>query len=523
MFLIENEIINNSINFKTYDLNNTKNKKIINYLDLFNEFKKGGIFLIDNLNISKNAIIDLCFRNNLKNIKLNEKLKDNEFQIVNDTSNFYLIKIKKDKKIYEFRDLEKVTGGIDLKKINNNKILAIKNLVDNLIDLGLFGLTLGNSARRLWMFKFRGAVEVRGVRYNSENINDDMLTYIQGTNNGGLNILNERFKGVICKNTLSIDCNSLYGFIAENYNLPFGNPVFMTLNEYKNQSVYKTAIFKVLIKKAKIKSGFVPCWGLKLKGERINKEYPSIFKDRICFLWEHELKTYKKYYDINYSVMQVLAFKVRGKLLNPFIDHFKEIKEKSENKTQVMIAKRVIPAFIGKFGSNQIRVNELVDKNGEVAEIYSNESRDFYLPLYTFITSMSQVYMIDFIQLFGIDNFIYTDTDSITAFSKATAWEIIPFDPHKFGYFKIESKNKKFIALQTKVYAKEDIDGEIKNVASGVKIKKEKSCERFFKGVEFVFQIFTFEGGSIIPKIENRVVKIKNERYNILKNERREK
>lgn len=499
---------NGELNFVITPFKNVRKHFSIHIYNFLNE-ARGGIYIFEDLDIAKNAVIDMLLREHFVNVRLSEeKLKNYQFQIVSDDSRCFQIRFRHKNQLFDFRSFSKVAGGLDTKKVNNNKYVAVKNIVEALDRMKILSVTLGSGIRQLWINKFNGAVEVRGKRYNTKEIDEEMYRYIQGTNNGGLCVANPRFRGKIMKDTITIDKNAHYASMALKYALPCDTPVFMTPEEYVAQKQYTTGIFKVHVKEAAIRSGFVPTWGFKEKGQRVEKEYLAHFKNKIVYLWQHELKYYEKYYKMNYRIMRVLAFKRRKALLNPIIEHFIQIKENAEDPTERIIAKRAIPALIGKFGSCRYRINEIYTESG--TEKYDMKSDDFYLPLFTYITSRAACDIGTYIQAFGIDEFIYSDTDSITAKGQSQVYGILEFNKSKTGCFKLESVNKEFIVLKNKVYAKRLDDGTLKNVVSGVSIKRPKTPEQFYNGVEFSFEIYDCSG--IVPKAETKVVKFANKK-----------
>lgn len=506
MKFVEYKFDNGELNFVVTNLKNTRKHRSIHVYNFIQE-SKGGIYIFEDLDLAKNIIIDMLLKEHFVNIKLSEpQLKNYQFHIVSDDSRCFQIRFRYKNQLFDFRSLVKVIGGIDTKTVNNNKYIAVKNLMEALQRMNLFGVTLGSAIRSLWIKKFKGAVEVRGKRYNTKEINDEMYQYIQGTNNGGLCVANPRYKGKIMKDTVTIDKNAHYAAMALKYALPCDTPVFMSPEEYCNQTRYTTGIFKVHIKEAVIRKDCVPTWGFKIKGARVEKEYLARFNNKIVYLWQHELKYYEKYYKINYRIMRVLCFKRRKGLLNPIIEHFIGIKENTQDPTERIIAKRAIPALIGKFGSCRYRINELYSENG--SEKYDMKSDDFYLPLFTYITSRATCDIGTYIQAFGMDDFIYSDTDSITAKGSSEVYGILEYDQYKTGCFKLESENSDFIVLKNKVYCKRMKDGTIKNVVSGVHISKPRTPEQFYNGVEFSFEIVDCSG--IIPKSEKKIVKFSN-------------
>ena len=135
---------NGELNFVITSFKNVRKHFSIHIYNFLNE-AKGGIYIFEDLDIAKNAVVDMLLREHFVNVKLSEeKLKNYQFQIVSDDSRCFQIRFRHKNQLFDFRSFSKVAGGLDTKKVNNNKYVAVKNIVEALDRMKILSVTLGS-------------------------------------------------------------------------------------------------------------------------------------------------------------------------------------------------------------------------------------------------------------------------------------------------------------------------------------------------------------------------------------------
>lgn len=349
-------------------------------------------------------------------------------------------------------------------------------------SLGFTGITAGGAVRHYWKNKFNGWY-ITNYKLNTKNISEEDYKIIENSLRGGLCVLNDKYKNKMLNNTFTIDINSLYPYIALYYCLPYDNPVnidYLDAEQLKTAEKthfkYKTCIYKVDITKCKIKPNKIKWLAFKDKNKTI---YPDRIRN-IVYLWDFELERLKIDYDLKeYQILNALCFKVRRGTFDDIFENLKAMKESAEkNSASYKLSKQYLNSFLGKFATKKTRTYDTFklsseDKTGEIndIELSTTEAQtddNYYLPLFSYITARGRVFMAEYINdVIGYENFIYCDTDSITAFN-CGGLKAIEKDASKFGYFRIESENVKAVFKKPKFYCKETKEGEIKGVCAGI-------------------------------------------------------
>lgn len=167
----------------------------------------------------------------------------------------------------------------------------------------------------------------------------------------------------------------------------------------------------------------------------------------------------------------------------------------------VAFAKLCLNSSYGKFGSkadrnitNTItdeygikRFTTSTDKENHISEDY--QAKEYYRPMASFITAYGRLQIWNAILSLGIENFLYTDTDSIyCTLSKEVAEKRLlkgGFDIDKkiLGAFDNEHNFKKFKGLSQKKYMLQEVTGEIDCRCSGCpKDVQKELCKEGFGG-----------------------------------------
>ena len=369
-----------------------------------------------------------------------------------------------------------------------NYILELEKKAEK---MGFEGCTAGGAVRHYWKKNYNGWYLTK-YKYNTLDICDEHLRIIDYSLRGGLCLLNIEYKNKMLYNTITIDINSLYPYIALSNALPYDKPVY--INYLSNEDLktaekihfkYKTCIYKIEFLKAEIKPKNMAWLGFRDRNKTI---YPSKLRC-ITYIWDFELERILKDYNVKeYNILGALCFKVRKGSFDDIFKQLKELKETTaKGSVENRLAKQYLNSFLGKFATKRNRAYDTfkLDEHDNVVIATTEEqiSNEYYLPLFSYITAKARVFMASYINdIIEKHNFVYCDTDSITAFN-CNGLKSIELDKKKFGYFKLESYNEKAVFKKPKFYCKQTTDGEIKSVLAGINNEEINiNCEEFKKG-----------------------------------------
>lgn len=231
----------------------------------------------------------------------------------------------------------------------------------------------------------------------------------------------------------------------------------------------------------------------------------TLTKDSVIWMYDEEYAYFKQAYSGKYEIEN--TFSIYGKKVdNEYVKLFYNLKNayKKTNLLYYNLAKLLMNSVTGKFGqkafydnevlypkkiyeyanewwtdivdvtyenkqricqTNKIKVRKSLDKSFPHHKVYYNDISQIthynnFLAV-SYITSLVRIKIYSAINYFKIDNWVYSDTDSLKIISndytlkhmKDFEW----YDEDKLGYFKNEGNSKEFIVFHSKAYcAKKD-------------------------------------------------------------------
>lgn len=296
-----------------------------------------------------------------------------------------------------------------------------------------------------------------------------------------VNFINKTIKQPVWYN----DVNSLYPFVMSTYDLPYGEPIAFE-DKYIFDKEYPYYVQKIKVNMCLRENG-IPCILNKSKGVNCNyivdtQENTSCGSLIELTLTNFDLELMFKNYEIfDIKYCGGYKFRVRNDMFTGYINKFYEMKETATiegNGALRCIAKLFLNSLYGKFGQNPVRRRKLpyIDIENKV-KFYKTEktiSKKFnYLPVAVFITALARYKVINDIMKIGIDNWVYTDTDSILSL---TPFPCDMVDDKKLGKYKVEQIFKKCRILGPKTYYGINTRNEITAKACGC---NKKALENF--------------------------------------------
>lgn len=418
-------------------------------------------------------------------------LKNTKGRFINFIDSLKLIPFSAEKIAKDF-DLDLVKGKIDYCKYRpygykptdaeiaycRNDVEIIGKAMKIMLDEGYDKLTLSANAYDVFQKMTKKQNWNKWFGEWETNCDLELDKNIRAAYRGGFCQCNSKYINKTIKQpTYYFDVNSLYPYVMGNYDLPYGQPVEYNGN-YKEDPEHPLYIQQISVD-MELKEGGIPCILNKNKQLGNGKYIIDTAQQADCgnvinlTLTKYDLELMYKNYNI-YSIKYIKGwkFKARRDMFVNYVKKYYDMKvkaDKSGNRVQRTIAKLFLNSLYGKFGQNPKRAKKYpkLGEDGLIRLKYDPEldesepqyriaKKFHYLPVAVFITSIARHMIINDILSIGVDNWIYSDTDSIIT--------LVPLPSNrlsqtKLGKYKIEHIMKKFKCLGQKTYYGIDING----------------------------------------------------------------
>lgn len=371
------------------------------------------------------------------------------------------------------------------------------------MDYGKQSLTTASDAFKVFRETVNGVSGGRFERFYRP-LEPELDNIIRPAYRGGFTYLNPRHQKQMLKGVDVIDVNSMYPAQMYNRLLPHSEPRVIDDGEVNVTSVYPLGIQIFSVSSCKLNEGYAPFLSTSntllhaaAYLSEISEDLP--LEKRTFSLTLEEFALFKRSY--SYEGLRLsggFIFKARKDMFRPYIDKYWKLKS-DPNPTIKTIGKLFLNALYGKFaeGYEKKTFNVYYDE-GLKYELAETEIRPCgYLPVGIFITSYARCFLLETIHSIGIDNFIYTDTDSIHYFKRDNNDESIHMHPSELGAWDHESHFERAYYIRAKRYCGEILtsDGEVKLkiACAGIKVNALK---------EQIQRIEDFKSGRPIKTIE---------------------
>ena len=303
---------------------------------------------------------------------------------------------------------------------------------------------------------------------------------------GGFTYLNDVYKEKETKEGIVLDVNSLYPSCMKYEKLPFGEPLYFN-GKYEYDMLYPLYVqtFSCMFK---IKKNKIPTIQIKNNLSFLPNEYIKSSEGDIVTLTltNIDIELFFEHYDV-YEITYHSGWKFRAikGLFTSYIDYWSEQKinaKRDKNDALYRISKLMLNSLYGKFGLNpDVRGKyPYLDENEVVRyAMYPKETRNaIYIPVASFITSYARKKTIttsqrikDYtINKYGIDYYIYSDTDSIHLLNidESELSSFVDIDDYRLGAWKLESKFKRGKYLRQKCYIELGYDDKLNVTIAGL-------------------------------------------------------
>lgn len=504
------------------EIGNVDNFKYGNSIDEFIRFckdkKENYVLYFHNLKFDGEYIFNYLLNNGYECIKTKKERRDNTFTtLISDTGQFYSIEI-----FFETQNkkhINKVTIYDSLKILNFSveQIAKDFNLPIRKLELDYkANREIGHILTEHEIDYIRNDVEIMAraleIMFNQnltkmtigsdaldnyKKMNKNFKKYfpilpyeidkdIRRSYKGGFTYLNDVYKEKETADGIVLDVNSLYPSVMKYEKLPFGEPLFFE-GKYEYDLLYPLYV-QTLSCTFNIKENKIPTIQIKNNLAFIPNEYiKSSDGDVVTLtLTNIDLELFFEHYDVD-VIEYHGGWKFRSikGLFSGYIDYWSSQKiqaKKDKNDALYRISKLMLNSLYGKFGLNpDVRGKfPYLNEDGIVKYgMYPKEIREsIYIPVASFITSYARRKTITTSQSikdyttnkYGIDYYIYSDTDSIHLLNidENELSSFVDIDDYKLGAWKLESKFKRGKYLRQKCYIELGYDDRLNVTVAGL-------------------------------------------------------
>ena len=228
---------------------------------------------------------------------------------------------------------------------------------------------------------------------------------------GGINCLNENFKGKEIRNLYKYDKNSYFAYVMKYGNMPIGHKY---LKQGKPDTNKDVLVHVRLTGRARFK-GVYPYKNATGDAMEMMLKYED-------WLWIDELEAYKNYYDfsaIDYIEYYEWLWNKPEERFGLFVDEFFELKRTSKGVKRYFV-KRILNGAYGKLGQSPVKSNFKIDDKGSLVKtnkMHTNYEDKYNVFVASKITALARAWLLNDIYA-ATDKrpdlyFVYCDTDSI--------------------------------------------------------------------------------------------------------------
>ena len=462
---------------------------------------KKSICYFRNLKFDGSFILYYCLVNGYEHTTRQYPKEKQVATLIDDMGHFYSIKIKDDKgNVVEFRDsakiiplsiaetpkafgLEESKGEIDYHKIRPLGYEPDANELDYLkhdisidakalrffFDKGLQKMTQGSNA----LFDFKLICKNSGYEFTKifPPLQEEIDLFLRPSYKGGYVLLNRIYKNKTVENGIVADVNSLFPSRMYYCQLPYGEPTYFS-SKYQNDKMKPLYVqrFRCMFE---LKKGKLPMLQIKGSYKYKGNEYltSSHYEIEELTLCNVDLEMFFDHYHVD-CVEYLDGYKFKTTIIEQFvtyIDKWNEIKVMATNMKNTglrTVAKYMLNTLYGKFGTRLDVCNKIpyINEEKDKLSFYETERttrQGVYLPVAIFITSYARKMTIETSQKvrdyslkkYGIDKYIYSDTDSIhTTLTKEEFSEIAEVHATNLGAWDIEKEFEKAKYIRQKCY-----------------------------------------------------------------------
>jgi len=437
-----------------------------------------------------------CTKKHTNKVVIYDSMKILNFSVDKIAKDFHLPIQKLDLDYNEYREVGHELTDHEIAYIRNDVEIMARAL-EYVFNENLMKMTIGSDA--LANYKEMN----KSFKHYFPILPTEIDLDIRQSYKGGFTYLNETYVEKEVGKGLVLDMNSMYPYVMHEMYLPFGDPLFFD-GQYEEDKLYKLYVQSFSCS-FELKEGMIPTIQIKNNPSFVPNEYlKSSDGDIITLVLTNvDMELFFKHYNITSKITYHggWKFKALKGLFSYYVDYWTERKiqaKKEENHVVYILSKLMLNSLYGKMGTNpKVRGKYpiLTDEKIVKYKMYDEEIKDgIYIPCASFITSYARRRIIETSQAikdytinkYGIDYYIYSDTDSIHMLDmdENELAQFVEMDDYRLGAFKIESRFSRGRYLRQKCYIEEN-EEKLNVVVSGLpkKLHKYVNFDNFKKGM----------------------------------------
>lgn len=381
-----------------------------------------------------------------------------------------------------------------------NDLRVPARAIKMLIDEDLTQMTQASNAYK----NYTDMIGKRTFRHFFPILKESVEANIRKSYKGGFTYLNPIYENKEIKDGIVIDVNSLYPYVMRTAYLPIGEPKLFK-GRYKEDKIYDLYI-QQLTCEFELLPGKIPMIQVKNNSAFKPTEYltDSGGQTIVLTLTNIDLELFFKNYKVKNPVF-IGGWKFRGLkgLFNKYIDYWigKKIEyDKLGIKGRKQAAKLMLNSLYGRFGLNPENKTKIPYLENDIVKYQDLKGKDrepIYVAMAAFITAYARKKTIETsqkirdysLQKYGVDKYIYSDTDSVhTLLTADELKKIVDIDDYKLGAWKIENKFSRARFVQAKRYIEETEKGlNIKCAGLPDRCYEQVTFDNFKKGIGTVY------------------------------------
>ena len=371
---------------------------------------------------------------------------------------------------HEYREVGHKITEEELAYIRND-VEIVARALKQMFDLGLNKMTLASDA----LFNFKTTVQSFFKIF--PQLRPELDQEIRRSYRGGFTYVSDKYKEVERGSGVTLDVNSLYPSVLRQCMLPYGYPEYYE-GKYKEDPFYPLYV-QCFTCKFRVKPDKIPTIQIKNSMSFIQNEYLKDSGDEqvTLTLTNPDLELFLDHYDVEDMVYHYgWKFKGHRGFFDRYVDYWTEQKIKAGkegNKGQRQIAKLMLNSLYGKFGLSGTcaKKTPIFHEDGTLGYITEKpeERKTVYIPVAAFTTAYARNKTIRTSQKireytekkYGVDGYIYSDTDSIKAnltdedLDYLSKEGILDIDDFKLGAWACEEHFDRILCIRQKCYITE--------------------------------------------------------------------
>jgi hypothetical protein len=362
-----------------------------------------------------------------------------------------------------------------------NDVEIVAYALKAMFDKGLTKMTIASNA----MHDFRSRCKF--FKSYFPQLSPETDANIRSSYRGGFTYLNDIYTCKTLGKGMTLDVNSLYPSVMKFCKMPIGLPQYFE-GEYEEDNEYDLYV-QTFSCRFKLKPHKIPCIQIKHTLSFMNNEYLKSSNGQLVTLTltSVDLKLFKMQYEIS-DPHYIGGWKFRSahNIFDDYIDYWMNEKieaSKEGNKPRRQIAKLLLNSLYGRFGISLKATQKApyLDEEGRLGyyNLPEEQKKGLYIPVATFITSEARFKTVTTCQAvrdyslkkYGVDKFIYADTDSckslLTDQDLEELKDTIEIDDYKLGAWALEEHFDRFLGIRQKCYITE-VDGKVHVTVAGL-------------------------------------------------------